>query len=60
MKTSTEINDMIQTCDLLPSEDVTRRLLEILDALNQRMDTIETDVKNAEKGAIGSIFAVEP
>ena len=43
-----DIHDMIQTCDLLPSEDTTRRLLDICMALNKRLDTIEADAKREE------------
>jgi hypothetical protein len=39
-----EIHDLIQTCDLLPSEDTTRRLLDICMALNKRIDDIEADI----------------
>jgi hypothetical protein len=34
---------MIQTCDLLPGEDTTHRLLDICMALNKRIDDLEAD-----------------
>lgn len=34
-------NDLIQTCDLIPCEDVTRRLLEICHELNTRLSALE-------------------
>ena len=42
MKTSQEIHDMIQEFDLDASPELTTsRILDILDALNRRMDGIE-------------------
>lgn len=39
------IIDMIQTCDLIPSEDTTRRILEICESLNARIDQLNRTVR---------------
>ena len=43
-----EIYDMIQTCELLPTEDTTRRLLDICGRLNERIKNLEADVERLE------------
>lgn len=45
-----DIHDMIQTCDLLPSEDVTRRLLDICAELNKRVASLEAKIATKESG----------
>ena len=40
-----DLHDMIHTCDLLPSEDTTDRLLDICLALNQRINGLELELR---------------
>jgi len=42
---TTEINDLIMTCNLLPSKDYNLRLLDICLALNERIDVLEDKVE---------------
>lgn len=48
-----EIHDMIQTCDLLPSEDTTGRLLDICLALNQRINDLELELHKRPNNVLG-------
>lgn len=43
MSTTKEIQDMIATCDLVPSEDTTDRLLQICASLLQRVELLEQE-----------------
>ena len=36
-----DIDDMIESCDLLPTEDTNRTLLEICSALNKKVKELE-------------------
>lgn len=47
--TSEDITDLIGTCELVPCEDVTGRLLEICSALNQRVDTLKAELLQEKK-----------
>lgn len=56
-----EIHDMIQTCDLLPGEDTTGRLLDICLALNQRINSLELELhKRTNEGAQGGSGTATP
>lgn len=47
--TSKEINDLIESCDLIPGDEgITRRLLMISHALNQRIDDLEDQLRAIE------------
>ena len=55
------IRDQIQTCDLLPSEDTTRRLLEICLELNRRVEDLEAEAtleRILSKKRIANIWSV--
>ena len=61
MKTSQEIHDMIQQFQIGGShERVTSELLDVLTALNERMDEIERDAKYACDIAVGVANQVKP
>ncbi len=49
MKTHSEIHDLIQTCDLYPSEDSLRRILNILDHLNDRLAQMESEIERLKR-----------
>ena len=44
-----EIREMIQTCDLMPSEDSIGRLLEICEMLNKKTETLESQLKKVSR-----------
>jgi hypothetical protein len=61
MKTSTEIHDMIQTFDLHGHPElITSRLLDILQAMNERMDGIESGQRKTANVASCLANGIQP
>ena len=46
--TSKEIQDAILKCDLHPSEDVTNQILEICEAINKRLNLLESRISTVQ------------
>ena len=57
MKTTSEIHDLIQTCYLYPNEDSMRRVLNILDHLNNRISKLEGEVERVKDSPIAILTA---